>query len=185
MKPMADVDFRAVMQGIEQRIRELESVADPRLRDISRSLVQSLLEVHAEGLRKLLGLMSVAGECGDRVRAQCLEDDLLRNLLLLHDLHPVDVESRVRQALAQVRPYLQSHGGDVELVAIAPDAVRLRLSGSCHGCMASAETLKSRIEAAICELAPDVETIEVVDAPDHAPQIPLSARALPILNNVN
>ena len=85
----------------------------------------------------------------------------MASLLLLHGLHPLDLEARVRQALEQVRPYLRTHGGDVELLGVDDGVVRLRMQGSCHGCPSSAVTLKHTIEEAIYDAAPDVAAIEV------------------------
>jgi Fe-S cluster biogenesis protein NfuA len=82
-------------------------------------------------------------------------------LLLLYGLHPLDFDSRVRQALDQVRPYLRSHGGDVELLDTTGGVVRLRMQGSCHGCPSSAMTLQSAIEEAIYAKAPDLTALEV------------------------
>ena len=96
-------------------------------------------------------------------------DELVASLLLLHGLHPADLDSRVAAALERVRPFLQSHGGDVELVRLVDGVVHLRLQGSCHGCPSSAATLTSRIEQAIYEAAPDVASIEVVEAAEPAP----------------
>jgi Fe-S cluster biogenesis protein NfuA len=79
----------------------------------------------------------------------------------LYGLHPLDLETRVRQALEQVRPYLQSHGGNVELLGVEGGIIRLRLQGSCHGCPSSAQTLKSTIEEAIAEKAPDAAGLQV------------------------
>ena len=45
---------------------------------------------------------------------------------------PCRVEERVREALDEVRPYLESHGGDVELLGVEDGVVRLRLQGSCR-----------------------------------------------------
>ncbi|MBV9816956.1 MAG: NifU family protein [Solirubrobacterales bacterium] len=77
------------------------------------------------------------------------------------------MESRVREALQGVRPYLESHGGDVELLGIEGSAVRLRLRGSCSGCPSSAMTLKLAIEDAIHAAAPEIE--EVIAAEEGAP----------------
>src|SRR6185295_19669255 len=92
---------------------------------------------------------------------QLAQDELVASVLLLYDLHPVDLETRVRRALEKNRPYLKSHGGNVELVAIDDGVVRLRMEGSCHGCPSSAVTLKLAIEQAIHEAAPDVNAILV------------------------
>jgi Fe-S cluster biogenesis protein NfuA len=64
-----------------------------------------------------------------------------------------------------MRPYLDSHGGDVQLVGIEDGVVRLQLQGSCSGCPSSAITLRHGIEEAIHRAAPDVAAIEAEDAP--------------------
>jgi Fe-S cluster biogenesis protein NfuA/nitrite reductase/ring-hydroxylating ferredoxin subunit len=87
-------------------------------------------------------------------------DELVGHLLLLHGLHPISVEERVREALDGVRPYLGSHGGGVELVGVSDGVALVRMQGSCEGCPASAMTLKLAIEDAVLKAAPDVERVE-------------------------
>ena len=61
-----------------------------------------------------------------------------------------------------MRPYLGSHGGDVELLDVTADGVvRLRMLGSCDGCPSSAVTLKLAVEGAIEAAAPEITAIEV------------------------
>jgi len=120
-------------------------------------LVQALLELYGEGLRRIAARYDMREIAGD--------DELVDHLLFLHGLHPVPVEERVLGALAEMRPYLDSHGGDVRLLAVADGVVRLQLQGSCSGCPSSALTLRNGIEAAIYRAAPDVERIETEDAP--------------------
>jgi Fe-S cluster biogenesis protein NfuA/nitrite reductase/ring-hydroxylating ferredoxin subunit len=102
------------------------------------------------------------------------------SLLLVHGLHPHDVQTRVRAALDSVRPYLGSHGGDVELMGIEfPGAhgpadgagvVRLQLTGSCRSCPSSSVTLELAVEGAVLAAAPEISSIEVVAAqPDSEP----------------
>jgi len=84
------------------------------------------------------------------------------SLLLVHGLHPYDVTTRVQQALQSLRPYLGSHGGDVELIEVtAEDIVRLRLLGSCDGCPSSSVTLTLAVEDAVTAAAPEITGIEV------------------------
>jgi Fe-S cluster biogenesis protein NfuA len=91
-----------------------------------------------------------------------VEDELVASLLVLHDLHPKDTETRVVEALDQVRPYLGSHAGGVELLGIDQGGVvHLRLEGSCDGCPSSVQTVKLAIERAIEEAAPEVTAVEV------------------------
>jgi Fe-S cluster biogenesis protein NfuA/nitrite reductase/ring-hydroxylating ferredoxin subunit len=125
-------------------------------------LARALLDMYGEGLRRIL----------ERADGRALaEDELISHLLLLHDLHPVPVEERVAEALESVRPYLESHGGDVELVGVEEGVVHLRLSGSCNGCPSSTMTLKLAIEDAIQRMAPEVERVEAegVSKPAAAP----------------
>ena len=91
-------------------------------------------------------------------------DDLVASLLLVHGLHPHDVERRVSDALDSVRPYLGSHGGDVSLLGVDDDVVRLQFQGSCKSCPSSSVTLELAVEDAVRAAAPEISSIEVVAA---------------------
>ena len=67
----------------------------------------------------------------------------------------------MQEALDSVRPYMESHGGNVELLGIEDGVARLRLEGSCNGCAASASTLELAVEQALQATAPDLEGIDV------------------------
>jgi Fe-S cluster biogenesis protein NfuA/nitrite reductase/ring-hydroxylating ferredoxin subunit len=146
--------------------------------DTALELVQALLELYGEGLARVVG--HVAAHDADGALASAFAgDELVSHLLLLHGLHPESLEARVRRALDEVRPYLESHGGDVELLAISDEAVvRLALRGSCDGCASSSATMALAIEEAIHRVAPDVAEVvaEGAAAPAPAPllQIELS-----------
>ena len=86
------------------------------------------------------------------------DDDLVASLLIVHGLHPDDLDARVERALDSVRPFLRHHGGDVELLDVDEDAgaVRLRLLGSCDGCPSSSVTLQLAVERAIRDAAPEI-----------------------------
>lgn len=124
-------------------------------------MVQALLDLYGEGLARTIEPLDA------ETRRAVADDELVAHLLLLHDLHPVPVEARVHEALQEVRPYLDSHGGGVELVGVEDGVVRLRMFGSCDGCPSSAMTLKLAIEDAIHKAAPDVVEVEAegVSAP--------------------
>jgi Fe-S cluster biogenesis protein NfuA len=87
----------------------------------------------------------------------------------LHDLHPLSLTERVEGALDEVRPYLATHGGGVELLGVEDDLVRLRLEGSCSGCPSSRVTLESAVQEAIARVAPDAAGIEAIDGEPAAP----------------
>ncbi|MBI1762492.1 MAG: NifU family protein [Acidobacteria bacterium] len=152
-------DFQQRLQKIEQLVQTIESAADPRVRASAVELMQALMELHGAGIERMLEIVFEAG--GGEIIDRLADDELAASLLLLYGLHPLDLETRVLQALDKVRPYLRSHGGNVELIGIADAVVRLRLQGSCNGCASSALTLKLAIEEAIYEAAPDVTGLEV------------------------
>ena len=156
-----NTDFPQTLGRIEELVQQIERSADPAAQSAAREMMRLVLDMHGAGLARVLELLSEAGEDGEAILRRWTADDLVRSLLLLHGLHPEDLESRVEQALAGVRPYLQSHGGDVELRGIIDGTVRLRMQGSCHGCPSSQATLQSAIETAIQEAAPDIVSIEV------------------------
>ena len=165
------------LQQLERRIQELDSGAGPGERDRLHELIQTVLEWHGAALARLLELISHAGESGRQILEDAGQDELVGSLLLLHGLHAQDLESRVGQALDQVRPFLHSQGADVELTAIAEDAVRLRLQPSGGSYPATVQTLRAAIEEAICAAAPDVYHVEVVDgSPSRLPLLLLSER---------
>jgi len=121
-------------------------------------------------------MMEVVAEGEERERTfdAFAEDELVSHLLLLHGLHPLDLKTRVIMALEEVRPYLQSHGGNVELLDVKEGVARLRMQGSCSGCPSSTVTLRLAIEEAIQKTAPDLEGIEaegVAEEPKPAPTI--------------
>jgi Fe-S cluster biogenesis protein NfuA/nitrite reductase/ring-hydroxylating ferredoxin subunit len=148
--------LRRSMEKIEHLVAELDQIADPNVRARAVELVQLLMDLHGTGFERLLSILGQAGAAGKDLIERATRDDVVASLLLLYGLHPVDLETRVRQALDKVRPYLKSHGGNVELLGIEEGVVSLSLQGSCHGCPSSAMTLKLAIEEAIYGIAPDV-----------------------------
>jgi Fe-S cluster biogenesis protein NfuA len=148
---------------IEALLERVETLADPEARELSLELVQGLLDLYGEGLGRVVE--HVAAHDDGTLAEALAADELVAHLLLLHGLHPVPLEQRVDGALAEVRPYLESHGGNVELLGIEEGVVRLQLQGSCSGCPSSALTLKHAVEDAIGRAAPDVAEIVAEDAP--------------------
>jgi Fe-S cluster biogenesis protein NfuA/nitrite reductase/ring-hydroxylating ferredoxin subunit len=149
----------------EQLLEELERLPDGPARATATETIGALLDLYGEGLERIVEVVADrdSGELADALAS----DELVSHLLLLHGLHPVPLERRLTGALDEVRPYLESHGGNVELLAIEDGGVLLRLEGSCSGCPSSAVTLKLAIENAIRRVAPEIGAIvaEGVEAP--------------------
>lgn len=75
-----------------------------------------------------------------------------------------NIKERVIKALERVRPYLQSDGGDIQLVDITEDnIVQVRLQGACHGCPYSMQTLKAGVEQALLKEVPEIKSVVSVD----------------------
>ena len=161
--------LRERIRKIDSLLQEIERFKDPQAKGKTREIVQSLMDLHGAVLHRMMDRIAESNASGKALIDSLANDELIEGLLLLYGLHPLDLEARVRQALDKVRPYLHSHGGNVELLGIEDGVVRLRLQGSCHGCPSSAMTLKQTIEEAICEKAPDAVSIQVVGE-DPAPQ---------------
>jgi Fe-S cluster biogenesis protein NfuA/nitrite reductase/ring-hydroxylating ferredoxin subunit len=162
MGATTSADPRALVTDVERLLEEIENLPDTLARDKATEVVQALLELYGAGLERIVEEISLRD---DGELAQALAgDELVAHLLLLHGLHPVPLEERVLDALGEVRPYLESHGGNVELLSVEGSSVRLRMDGSCSGCPSSAMTLKLAIENAIRKTAPEIE--EVVAVPD-------------------
>src|SRR5947209_1067887 len=146
------------VQELQARLDEHEGPA----RDIAEALVAAVVSLYGAGLER------IADALGPDMR-RVAEDPLISTLLLIHDLHPVPLSERVGEALDSVRPYMESHGGGVELVSLADGVATISLRGSCSDCAASSATLELAVKQALEELAPDLEGLEVRDM---APQMP-------------
>ena len=162
----APADWRATGDRIDTLIAA-SAAGGAVARERSEELVRLVADFYGAGLERLLDVLHERGALGDEVLAALAADDLVASLLLVHGLHPYGVETRVEQALESVRPYLGSHGGDVELLGVSDDGVvRLRLLGSCDGCPSSSVTLKLAVQGAVEAAAPEITRIEVETAAD-------------------
>ena len=163
-------------QGCDERMRlldrlidDFEQKADPATRDLFGEVLRTILEIHSAGLQRTLDLIADSGCATELIHALAAEP-AISSMLIVHDLHPHDLQTRVGAALDRARPYLASHGGEVELVRIDPEGlVHLRLQGSCHGCAGSRATLASLIEQGIYAAAPDVSGVVVDGLADDSP----------------
>ena len=158
---MDDPEVRQRVADTEARLLAVEALPDERARATAAEAVQGLLELYGEALARMME--RAAGQGGAALLEAFAADELVSHLLLLHGLHPVDLETRVRRALEAVRPSLAAHGGSVDLLGLEGGVARLRLRGSCSGCPSSPVTLKLAIEEALQRAAPDLEGIEAED----------------------
>lgn len=83
-----------------------------------------------------------------------------------HEAKGEELRAKVMAGLDKVRPHLQADGGDVELVDIDDETmtVKVRLKGACGSCPSAAMTLKSGVEVQIKKFAPEIRSVESVQA---------------------
>lgn len=150
-----------LVQRVQELQEELEAAGDSAPRELAEELVSCVVQMYGAGLGRIMAAIAAAGEAGDMVAAGLTDDPLVSTLLLIHDLHPVPLADRVQAALDSVRPYMESHGGNVELLSLEDGVARIHLRGSCSDCSASSVTLELAIKQALEDAAPDLEGLEV------------------------
>lgn len=153
-----DAQWRTAGDRI-QTLLDASSSGGAAARERAEQLVREVTDLYGAALERM---MAVASAADPGLASKFAADDLVASLLLVHGLHPYDVERRVSDALDSVRPYLGSHGGDVSLLEVADGVVRLQFQGSCKSCPSSSVTLELAVEDAVRAAAPEIEAIEVV-----------------------
>lgn len=155
-------ELQEQIQRIGQIVEQLEATTDPTVRAIGKELLESLMALHGAAIERILELASETGEAGGTIIRKCAGDELVSSLLLLYGLHPDDLPTRVTRALERSRAYLQSHAASAELASLTEDGqVVVRLEVKPSGCGSSAASVKSRLEAALQDAAPDAASIVV------------------------
>jgi Fe-S cluster biogenesis protein NfuA/nitrite reductase/ring-hydroxylating ferredoxin subunit len=132
-----------------------------RARELAQELVGAVIAMYGDGLGRIVAAIESSREAGAAILDHLAQDGAVASLLLIHDLYPVSLQDRVLEALDTVRPYMESHGGNVELLGIEDGVAKLVLQGSCNGCAASRATLELAIKQALDEHAPDLLGLEV------------------------
>lgn len=161
----APVPSEPDLDGLVRAITAVESLVaewDEPQRLGVQALKSAIEDLHREAFKRLIRALRQDPAAGAKLR-EALADPVVWGVLSFHGLVREPLEARVRKALEAVRPFMESHGGGVELVAVKPpDAVELRLTGSCHGCPASSTTLTQGVEKAIREHCPEILHIRQV-----------------------
>jgi Fe-S cluster biogenesis protein NfuA/nitrite reductase/ring-hydroxylating ferredoxin subunit len=167
-------------EALVARVEELTARIEPG--GDAEQLAGALMDLYGEGLARIFD--AIGEEGSEALRARLTDDGVVASLMLIHDLYPVPLEERVQEGLDSVRPYMESHGGNVELLGIEDGVAKLRLEGSCNGCAASASTLELAVEQALQATAPDLEGIDVegVVEPVGAFELPMAGSTWHVLD---
>src|SRR5450432_792710 len=156
-------------ERVEALIASLRTSANGSAAAAAEELVGLLVGLYGDGLGRIVAVLADRGAEGAATLMALTEDPLVESLLLLHDLHPLDVDARIQAALDKVRPYLGSHAGGVQYLGVQDGVARLLLEGSCHGCPSSTVTVELAIRSAVEDAAPEVTDV-VVDGMTAVPE---------------
>ena len=159
------VDSAVDLERLAQTIAKLESIVagwDESYVFTVQALKSAIEDLHKEALKRLIRALKNDPAAFARMR-EALSDQVVYGVLRFHGLVKEPLQARLEKALDEVRPFMATHGGDVELVAVKPpDTVEIRLLGSCHGCPASSQTLSEGVEKAIRAHCPEIVHINQV-----------------------
>lgn len=161
---------RSAGARVEELLDSLRAGGFGAAAEAAEELVGLLVGLYGDGLARIVAILAEEGDAGAAILARLADDPQVEGLLLLHDLHPLDVDRRIQRALDRVRPYLGSHAGGVEYLGVTGGVARLRLEGSCNGCPSSTVTVQLAITSAVEDAAPEVTEVAVEGMTPAAPE---------------
>jgi hypothetical protein len=151
---------QAAGERIETLVRELSSLSDPIVRQNAEEIIRLLTEMYGVALARICQILN-RDEPSRRIFESVCQDDVVASLLILHGLHPQDVETRIGHALERVRPELDLHGGTVKLVAVRDSIAYLRVEGDGDCGSRLSPTAEIKLTQAIKESAAEIHRIEL------------------------
>jgi Fe-S cluster biogenesis protein NfuA len=147
---------------LQEMMEEIDAMPEGENKEMMQDCVQVMLSFYGCGLRRILDIVSKANSSAAKdIYNKLIEDPFVSSLLLIHDMHPLDLKTRLYAALEKVRPYIDGHGGKIEISNIVNGIATIKLSGNCKGCPSSENTLELGIKKAIEECCPDLLGLKV------------------------
>jgi len=172
-KELGFEELAAAVDKAMERVGQLP----PESREVAIKLKDALEALNAQAITTLVRILRQDPR-GEELLYDAVDQPEVYQLFLSHGIIKPSLETRVAQALELVKPYVRSHGGDVELVEVKNGVAYVRLHGSCSGCSMSAQTLKSGVESAVTGRVPEIQRIEEVKENAVAGFIPLEEIAV-------
>ena len=167
----AESELAQRAKAVEAALTEVKGMPiDHRTR--ATALKDAVEAFHKAGLTQIVRTLK-ADPRGMELLLELVDDPNVYALFAMHGIVKADLRTRVARVVETVRPYTQSHGGDVELVDVRDGTVYVRMAGACNGCSMSAVTLRNGVEEALREQCPEVTAIEVVPNEPTPAVIPL------------
>jgi Fe-S cluster biogenesis protein NfuA len=154
--------FRDQVKRLGELVSQFDQTPDGPQKIAGKELIQLLMDVHGQGLERMMEIIFESGEAGSTLIDQLGKDEIAGGLLLLYSLHPDALETRVYAALDRIRPRLRKLSCAIDLVSIDEGAVRVRLTKSGHSCGSSTKELRGLVENGVYEIAPDITALEIM-----------------------
>ena len=160
-------EFQQRLQKLGGLVRDLDTIADPASRAAAKELVQLLMDLHGAGLERMLELVFQSGDAGTGIIDDLGTDPLVGSLLILYGIHPDDLETRIERKLTQIDSKLHKMGAEVKLLSLAGADLHLGVTLEGHACGSTSKSIRSLLEDAMYEAAPDMAslTIEGLEEP--------------------
>jgi Fe-S cluster biogenesis protein NfuA len=147
--------------GDIERLRSIFDTWDETRRGAVEDYRRAIEAINGEALRRLVRALKT-DPAALAAMTEAAGDEVVYAVLRRHDIVKASLSERVEVALAAVRPMLATHGGDVELVKIAPPSIDIRFLGACDGCAASTLTFHAGVKKAVHDACPEIAEVRQV-----------------------
>ncbi|HXQ41007.1 MAG TPA: NifU family protein [Candidatus Udaeobacter sp.] len=151
-------DDLARLLGDLERLESIFAGWEETPRGVAEAYRRAIEALHGEALRRLVRALKTDPAALAAMK-RAVTDEVVYAVLRRHEILKASLSERIEAALEGIRPMLASHGGDVELVTVAPPAVEVRFIGACDNCPASALTFHEGVKKAVQEACPEISEI--------------------------
>jgi hypothetical protein len=158
---LSEQEVHGIAERIDALVQQLALTADPEARAKAQELVRLVMQMYGAALARIVALLEKDTVAG------LLADDLIASLLVLHDLHPHDAQTRIEHGLARVATLT---GVEISVLRADANGVRVQV-GTDRPAHATAAELKRLIEGVVHAATPDVTVIDVEGLAE--PPVPL------------
>lgn len=172
----AAADLDAAARRVDTAMERVD-LLDPSAKKVAHDLKAALEEFHREGLIRIVKALK-GDPRGKELLFELVDDPVVYGLFVMHGIVRADPATLAQRALEEVRPYLESHGGGVELVDVELPVARIRLSGTCSGCSQSSATLREVVERALVSQVQGLHEVVVVPSEPAPALVPLASVGL-------
>lgn len=156
-----DARLRTESAQIEHLLEELRELVVPAAWQRIEQVLRRVVALYGAGLERILDHAGAAGAAPPRLAELLGDDDLLASLLVLHGLHPLSTEQRIRRALDLARTELAIDERGLELVAIDDGVVQLRAAAALGGGAMSARVAEGVVRRALESAAPEITAVTI------------------------